>query len=105
MGPAAGRPRCTLEGYFFFLVAFLRRLVAFLAVDRFAFFLRFVAFLAFLRRFAAIFASSIWRMNRHGRSDRTDLQGERWRSRTSPFIDSMFGKLGAADPHSPQGKA
>ena len=77
MGPAAGRPRCTSEGYFFLLAAFLRRLVAFLAVDLLAFFLRLVAFLAFLRRFAAIFASSTWRMNRHGRSDRTGLQGER----------------------------
>ena len=77
MGPAAGRPRCTLEGYFFLLVAFLRRLVAFLAVDLFAFLRLLVAFLAFLRRFAAIFASSKWRMNRHGRSDRTGLQRER----------------------------
>jgi hypothetical protein len=52
-------------------------LVAFLAVDFFAFLRFLVAFLAFLRRFAAIFASSKWRMNRHGRSDRTGLQRER----------------------------
>ena len=78
MGPAAGRPRCTSEGYFFLLafLAFLRPLVAFFLTVLLAF-LRLVAFLAFLRRFAAIFASSIWRMNRHGRSDRTGLQRER----------------------------
>jgi hypothetical protein len=71
-----------------------------------AFFLRFAgffAFFAFLR--AAILASSNWSTNRLGHYDRTGLHGEQCRSRTSPSITSMTGKLGAADPHSPQGKA